>query len=110
MNPIPPQLIEGFPEVAREEIEAWWFSLTAERQSQVQRLFDEREDKCVFGIIGSEDADVEIEHGQFMPGADEPDEGEAWQQDRYEYLVNHPELIIAWDMRSTKISTSVPHM
>jgi len=94
-------LVDGFPDVARQEIERWWVSLTEERREQVAHLCDERQDKCVFGIVGIDE--VEVESGHFMPDEEIQDDGDAWNQDRFDYLLNHPELVIAWEPSSGRV-------
>jgi|GEM_PF-2100893 len=100
MRPVPPHLLQGFADIERADIEAWWRSLTNETRAQITQLCDERHEACLFGILGTEDA-PEIETGHFLPGAEDPQQslqGEgAWNQDQFDYLMNHPELVVVWD-------------
>lgn len=101
-KPIPKHLLTGLAAVDQSEIECWWRALSEEMQSQITAVCGSKKEDCFFGIVGSEQF-PEIEGGHFLPGAEDPIEDGAWQQDRFEHLMNHPELVVVWDPETRKL-------
>lgn len=92
--PVPEALLEGFPDVERAQIERWWAGLTPETQVQMDGLCREHSDSCVFATL---DHPKLMEHGRFLPDEESGPDDDGWEQDYFDYLVNHPMLVIAWD-------------
>ena len=100
---VPKHLLLGLAEVDQSEIELWWSSLPDETKEQVTMLCDQRQASCFFGVTGKSDA-PKLEGGHFLPESDNVnDDGQLWDQDRFEYLMNHPELVVVWDTETRKV-------
>lgn len=100
--PVPKHLLRGLAQVGHAEIEEWWNSLPGATQEQVATLCDRRHESCIFGVLGSSDA-PEVDHGHFLPDADDASEVTPWNQDHFDYLMNYPELVVVWDPISRKL-------
>ena len=95
MTPIPDQLLRTFADVDRAAITAWWATLSEAHRVEVARLCDRRADSCFFGVVADESELPEVERGLCEEDDVRP-VGE-WQPDYFEYLLNHPELVLIWD-------------
>ena len=100
--PVPKQLLRGLAQVDHAEIEEWWKSLPGSTQEQVATLCDRRHDSCLFGVLGGGEA-PEVDRGHFLPDADDASEVGSWNEDQFEYLMNHPELVVVWDPNARKV-------
>lgn len=98
MTPLPRLLIDGFPKLEREAIETWWASLEESDRERICRLCDERADSCWFGMLDEEMPEFpKVVGGHFLPDDETLDDVGRWDDDRFNYLLNHPELVIVWD-------------
>lgn len=95
MIPIPAQLIRTFADVDQDAIAAWWSKLSDAHRDEIARLCDTRADTCFFGVVADESELPEVERG--LCEEDDVRPVEEWAPDRFEYLLNHPELVLIWD-------------
>jgi hypothetical protein len=97
MIPIPAHLTRAFAEVDQGAIAAWWSKLSDAHRDEVTRLCDTRADSCFFGVVADESELPEVEQG--LCEEDDVRPVEEWAPDHFEYLVNHPELVLIWDQK-----------
>lgn len=95
MTPIPAQLTKAFADVDQDEIASWWSKLTDAHREEVAKLCDTRADSCFFGVVADESELPAVERGLCLEDDVRPVED--WKPDHFEYLINHPELVLIWD-------------
>ena len=95
MLPIPAQLTQTFAEVDQGAIAVWWSGLSDEHRAEVARLCDQRADTCFFGVVADESELPEVEQG--LCDEDDVRPVDEWAPSHFEYLLNHPELVLIWD-------------
>jgi hypothetical protein len=94
MCDLPAQLREGLSTGDLRSVEQWWSALGETSRSDVARLWDERMDVCLFGIVPEEpgaSAPVVI-GGRFVPRDDAAGWAE-WHAAYFDHLINNPELV-----------------
>lgn len=97
MPSIPSQFTEHLTISDRQSVDRWWSHLDAETQTQINRLWDARQDFCAYTFESDETGDSHwyrtpvVISGKFYE-ADPPTPEEQWSVDYYEFLVNHPEI------------------
>ena len=95
MTPIPAQLTKTFADIDQGAIAAWWSKLSDEHRQEVAKLCDTRADTCFFGVVADESELPEVERG--LCDEDDVRPVEEWAPGHFEYLLNHPELVLIWD-------------
>lgn len=95
MTPIPAQLIRRFADVDQDAIAIWWSKLSDAHRDEIARLCDTRADTCFFGVVEDESKLPKVERG--LCDEDEVRPVEEWAPSHFEYLLNHPELVLIWD-------------
>lgn len=95
MQTPPKHLVDGCPDTELEQIQAWWDSLGEADRERISKLCDERRESCFFGVLG--EAPPKVEGGHFLPDKDTLDQVGLWDEDRFDYYLNHPELVIVWN-------------
>lgn len=95
MTPIPVQLTQTFAEIDQDAIAAWWSKLSDAHRDEIARLCDTRADNCFFGVVADESELPEVERG--LCDEDDVRPVEEWAPSHFEYLLNHPELVLIWD-------------
>jgi hypothetical protein len=95
MTPIPNHLTAAFADVDQTAIATWWAGLSEGHREEVARLCDTRADTCFFGVVADESQLPHIEHG--LTDDEEIKPVEQWELCQFEYLLNHPELVLIWD-------------
>ena len=95
MTSIPPQLTQPFADVDQSAIAAWWSKLSDAHREEITRLCDTRADTCFFGVVADESQLPEVERG--LCDEDDVRPVEDWAPSHFEYLLNHPELVLIWD-------------
>jgi hypothetical protein len=93
---MPPRLIAGLSPADAPAAEAWWSGLSEAARSDVVALWDERQDRCFFGLAPHRDGAVPpvVIGGRFVPRDDDDAAGWAeWQAEYFQYLLNHSEVV-----------------
>lgn len=90
----------------------WWDTLPEEAKRELELLWSDRAESCRFACDDGEWKELPIVVGAVhFPNEDEDAavEGEDWNQDLYEYLINHPELALIEHGIIHHICTRHPH-
>ncbi len=95
MTPIPSQLTETFADIDQGAIASWWSKLSDAHREEVARLCDTRADTCFFGVVSDESELPAVERGLCEEEDVRP--VDEWAPGHFEYLLNHPELVLIWD-------------
>lgn len=111
-SPLPETLLASLSTDERIAVQAWWAGLPAPAQQELALSWDARAATCGFSLVddgaGAQWQEMPIQIGaRFLP-ADEQDDGEDWNVDFYEYLINNPELGIHFNGRTFHICTAHP--
>jgi hypothetical protein len=88
-------LTQTFADVDQSAIASWWSKLSDAHREEVARLCDTRADTCFFGVVADESELPEVERG--LCEEDDVRPVEEWAPGHFEYLLNHPELVLIWD-------------
>jgi hypothetical protein len=94
---LPAALLAPVPEESRAAVFAWWAGLHPVAREEIAGLCDERWEGCFFGPAADDPPD--ICGGRFL-AADDAWQFAAWEDDWREYLVEHPDVVIAAGFRS----------
>jgi hypothetical protein len=97
LDELPAELLATVPEESRAAVLAWWAGLQPVAREEVAGLCDERWEACFFGP--SADDPPSVVGGRFLA----PDDAwlfAAWEDDWREYLVEHPDVVLASTFRS----------
>jgi len=103
MTPIPPHLTRAFAEVDQRAIAEWWAALDEDHRAEVARLCDRRADSCFFGVVADASQLPEVERG--LCDEDDVRPVQEWAPAHFEYLLNHPELVLIWDQTERTFHT-----
>jgi hypothetical protein len=95
MIAIPTQLTRAFADVDRAAIASWWAGLSDEHHAEIAKLCDRRADTCFFGVVADESELPDVERG--LCDEDDVRPVDEWAPGHFEYLLNHPELVLIWD-------------
>ena len=95
MTSIPTHLTQTFADVDQSAIAAWWAKLSDAHRTEITKLCDTRADTCFFGVVADESELPEVEHG--LCDEDDVRPVDEWGPSHFEYLLNHPELVLIWD-------------
>ncbi len=95
MTPIPAQLTQAVADVDQSAIALWWSMLSDAHRDEITRLCDTRADSCFFGVVSDESELPQVERG--LCDEDDVRPVEEWAPSHFEYLLNHPELVLVWD-------------
>lgn len=95
MTPIPTHLTQTFADVDQDAIAAWWSKLSGAHRDEVTRLCDTRAETCFFGVVADESELPDVERG--LCDEDDVRPVDEWAASHFEYLLNHPELVLVWD-------------
>src|SRR6185312_13370071 len=98
MDGIPRALLDDFAVPETCGIEEWWATLTDEARAEVVAFCDERRDGSFFmPIPGDPSTPMPVViGGRFVPHDDAWGLSE-WGPDRFEYILDHPELFPIWE-------------
>jgi hypothetical protein len=103
MTPIPPHLTRTFAGVDQAAIAAWWAGLDEAHRQEMARLCDRRADSCFFGVVEDASELPEVERG--LCDEDDVRPVDEWAPGHFEYLLNHPELVLIWDQTERTFHT-----
>lgn len=98
MPSIPSQFTEYLTVSDRQSVDRWWSHLDAETQTQINLLWDTRQDFCAYVFESDETGDASwrrtpvLISGRFYE-EDQPTPEEQWNADYFEYLLNHPDVL-----------------
>lgn len=94
MIEMPPRLIATLTPADLAPAEAWWAGLTDAARGEILALWDERQDRCLFGLAPEHDgvAPPVVIGGRFVPRDDAAGWAE-WRSEYFEYLLNHSEQV-----------------
>jgi hypothetical protein len=102
MTDVPADLLAAIPADASDVARKWWATLSADDQSRVAQLWDERYEVEFFapqpddaGAVDRWEQVPAVHGGRFVP-TDDDGRGE-WAPGYFEYLLQHPELVVAYD-------------
>lgn len=95
MDEIPSQLLEATPDIDADAIRRWWEGLAESDRREVAALCDARRE-AFFGLGADDGQAPTIRGGRFIPHDDAWGLAE-WGPDHFEYLLEHPELVMAED-------------
>jgi hypothetical protein len=102
MEQLPPDLMAVLPDGAGPVVERWWAGLTDADRQRVAGLWDNRLEVCFFApqpdAAGGMDLWEEVpavQGGRFVPSDD--DGREEWLPGYFEHLIQHPELVLAYE-------------
>lgn len=102
MEPLPAELRALISENGIIIADDWWGGLTHADRDRLARLWDERLEVCFFAPQHDEDGRLDaweqvpaVTGGRFVPH-DDDGRGE-WLLDFFEYLLEHPELVLAYE-------------
>lgn len=89
---IPPRLLANLAPADILSAETWWAGLSEADRAEVLNLWDNRQDRCLFGLAPYRDgaAPPVVIGGRFVPRDDAAGWAE-WQAEYFEYLLNHSE-------------------
>ena len=85
----------------------WWVGLSENDRTELTALFDPRQEDCFFGADAADDDPPTVRGGRFIPHDDAwgfSEWGEGW----LEYVLEHPEVIEVWTVRTFHICTRHP--
>jgi len=102
MDEFPPDLLAALPEGAAPVARQWWASLSNVDREQIAGLWDTRLEVRFF-TPQADDADCtdnwdqvpNVRGGRFIP-SDDDGRGD-WQPGYFEHLLQHPELVLAYE-------------
>ncbi|MFO1020439.1 MAG: hypothetical protein U0903_07055 [Planctomycetales bacterium] len=94
----------GLPETIRNSIPddlmadavTWWQQLSDKDRDDLQQLCDSRKELFLFETFSREEPSPRIIGGKFIPHDDAFGTSE-WQEDYFQYLLDNPELMIAYE-------------
>lgn len=95
---LPDNLIESIPPPLRPDARAWWESLGESERDELALLCDSRREIFLFETF-SEDDSPAVTGGRFIPH-DDAFGIDDWGEDYFQHLLDHPELVIAFDPAS----------
>lgn len=102
MDQLPVDLLASLSEGARPVAECWWASLSAADRQRIAGLWDERLEVCFFapqsdpaGSVDTWEQVPAVQGGRFVP-SDDDGRGE-WAPGYFEHLLQHPELVLAYE-------------
>ena len=103
VDELPADLVEAIPPNALGVARDWWASLDDAKRRQVAGLWDERLEVRFFtpqadesGAVDSWDCVPDVTGGKYVPSDDARGQGE-WGPGYFEHLLQHPELVLAWE-------------
>ncbi len=111
---LPELFLEKCTEAERIAVESWWQSLNDDSRSEVGVLLDRRNDSRAY-IYADDEAgnrgwhDLPIVDDDLL--SDDPQEYQReWQLEHFQYLLDHPELVISPDavVRTFRICVAHP--
>ena len=99
---LPADFVQSIPEGTEAVARHWWSSLSAADRDTIARLWDNRLEISFFapqaddsGCVDAWEQIPAIQGGRFIP-PDDDGRGE-WMEGYFEHLLQHPELVIAYD-------------
>lgn len=102
MNDLPVDLVAVLPEGGVNAAHQWWSTLSETDRQRIAGLWDERLEVKFFTPQSDDHGHSDeweqvpaVAGGRFMPVDDDGGVKE-WGQDRFEYLLSNPELILAY--------------
>ena len=102
MDEIPPDLLAALPEGAASAARKWWATLEADDRVRLAGLWDRRLEVRFFEPQADDEGKVDrwsqipvVECGRFVPH--DNDGRLEWQPGYFEYLLQHPELVVAYE-------------
>ena len=98
----PPELLKALPNGSELVARTWWESLGADEQRRIAQLWDERLEVQFFSPQSNERGEADswenvprVKRGRFVPHDD--DGRSEWAPSYFEHLLQHPELVLAYD-------------
>ena len=102
MTDIPADLLTSLPPGSEPVAKAWWDTLSSDDRQRIAQMWDERLEVRFFtpqedehGCTDKWDAVPQVKGGRFVPSDD--DGRDDWQPGYFEHLLQHPELVLAFD-------------
>lgn len=102
MLPLPEDLLASLPKGSETVAQEWWTSLSEENRLRIGQLWDERWEVRFFtpqaneaGCVDDWEHVPEVEGGRFIPS--DNDGRKEWQPGYFEHLLQHPELVLAYE-------------
>ncbi|QDT65731.1 hypothetical protein [Calycomorphotria hydatis] len=94
-EPLPQNMADSIPEHLTMDAVDWWESLETSERDELNQLCDARREIFLFETL-DEANHRKIAGGKFIPHDDAFGINE-WGEDYFQHLLDHPELILAYD-------------
>jgi hypothetical protein len=110
---LPESFLEKCTDAERIAVESWWQSLNDDSRSEIGVLLDRRNDSRAF-IYADDDAGNRDWHvlpivDDDLPSDDPRESEREWQLEHFQYLLDHPELVISPDSVVRTFGICVAH-
>ncbi|RQP25208.1 hypothetical protein [Piscinibacter terrae] len=107
---LPGDVLNVLPEAAAQSVRSWWETLPPAERHELVLSWMIQADTCRYAREAQSWFELPVLVGaRFLPREnDSNDDGSEWNQDLYEYLINHPELALVQHGIVHHICTSEP--
>lgn len=115
MDQLPHDLSASLPDGAAPVAERWWTALSEADRRRIAGLWDDRLEVCFFEPQANPEGSMDqweqvpsVKGGRFVPH--DNDGRDAWSPSYFEHLLQHPELLLAYEAprRTFHICTQHP--